>query len=578
MKKTLKKRGQRFLRKFSKASIQASEDSKEHIKENFFERLSHIADIRLLILEWGLLIVALILLAVTQAFWFGDSFAQDSWTSGGTYTEATMGEVDSMNPLFATTNSEKVLSRLMFARIVTIDYSGHPKPEIAKSVKASEDGRVWTITIRDDYKWSDGEPLTRDDVLYTLGLIKNPAVNTAYDANLANVKVTEGENGEIVFTLPTSYADFISALTIPVLPKHVLGNSDPKTLIENSFSNAPICSGPFTFNAMQGGAASGEKTFYLSRNEDYVKGKALLGSFAVKTFTSRADIIDSLNSNIVTASAELSGSEVDKVTNKQMILKNSSLNSGAFIFFNTSSDKLKSASVRAAIRQGINIAELRDIAHDTEPLDYPMLSSQLKLNNYPAIPGYDLENAKAKINEALGEEKPVLDIATVNDGFLPEITDQIAKDLEALGYEVNVSKYEENQEFISNILSKRSYDILVYEVELGADPDPLPYYHSSQASSSGLNLSNYKNALVDDLLLAGRETLDETLRIKKYENFLEYWVNGVPAIGIYQPNLSYYYNKNARTFSNDIRLVTALDRFTDVEDWAVNKTTKNKTP
>ncbi len=578
MKKTLKKRGQRFIRKFSRASIQVSEDGREHIKENFFERLSHIADIRLLILEWGLLIVALILLAVTQAFWFGDSFAQNVWTSGGTYTEATMGEVDSMNPLFATTNSEKVLSRLMFARIVTIDYSGHPQPEIAKSVKASEGGRIWTVTIRDDYKWSDGEPLTRDDVLYTLGLIKNPAVNTAYDTNLANVKVTEGENGEIVFTLPTAYADFISALTIPVLPKHVLGDSDPKTLIENSFSNAPICSGPFTFNAMQGSAVSGEKTFYLSRNEDYARGKALLGSFAVKTFTSHAEIIDSLNSNVVTASAELSGTEVDKVTNKQMLLKNSSLDSGAFIFFNTGSEKLKSASVRAAIRQGINVAALRELAHDTEPLDYPILDSQLKLTNRPSIPEYDLEGAKAKINEAVGEEKPMLDIATVNNGFLPEITDQIAKDLEALGYQVNVSKYEENQEFISNILSKRSYDILVYEVELGADPDPLPYYHSSQASSSGFNLSNYKNALVDDLLLAGRETLDETLRVKKYENFLEYWVNGVPAIGIYQPNLSYYYNKNVRTFSNDIRLVTALDRFTDVEDWAVNKTTKNKTP
>jgi ABC-type transport system substrate-binding protein len=161
---------------------------------------------------------------------------------------------------------------------------------------------------------------------------------------------------------------------------------------------------------------------------------------------------------------------------------------------------------------------------------------------------------------------------------LPEITDQIAKDLEALGYGVNVSKYEENQEFISNILSKRSYDILVYEVELGTDPDPLPYYHSSQASSSGLNLSNYRNAMADDLLLAGRETLDESLRIKKYESFLEYWVSGAPAIGIYRPNLSYYYNKNVRTFSNDLRLVTALDRFADVEDWAVNKTTKNKTP
>ena len=169
-------------------------------------------------------------------------------------------------------------------------------------------------------------------------------------------------------------------------------------------------------------------------------------------------------------------------------------------------------------------------------------------------------------------------MATVNAGFLPNVTQQLAEDLRALGFEVNVSVYEENQEFINNVVSKRSYDILVYEIELGADPDLLPYYHSSQAASTGLNLSNYKNALVDDLLLGARDTMDIGLRTKKYEMFLEYWVNDVPAIGLYRPNLTYYYNKNVRTFNNNVRLVTAIDRFSDVIDWAANKTTKNKTP
>ena len=161
---------------------------------------------------------------------------------------------------------------------------------------------------------------------------------------------------------------------------------------------------------------------------------------------------------------------------------------------------------------------------------------------------------------------------------MPAVADKLAEELRELGFEVNVSKYEENQEFISNIISKRSYSILVYDIELGADPDLLPYYHSSQATASGLNLANYRNALVDDLLLGARDTLDETLRAKKYETFLQYWVNDVPAIGLYQSNLTYIYNRNVRTFSDNIRLVTALDRFTDITDWAAVKETKNKTP
>ena len=99
---SLKKRGQKLARKFSRASLKASAEGKEHIKENFIQRLSHIRNIRLLVLEWSLLVIALILIAVAQAFWFADSYAIDAFIPGGNYIEGTIGRVNSMNPLFAT--------------------------------------------------------------------------------------------------------------------------------------------------------------------------------------------------------------------------------------------------------------------------------------------------------------------------------------------------------------------------------------------------------------------------------------------------------------------------------------------
>ena len=63
------------------------------------------------------------------------------------------------------------------------------------------------------------------------------------------------------------------------------------------------------------------------------------------------------------------------------------------------------------------------------------------------------------------------------------MTAKLAENLEELGIEASVSTYAESQEFVANIISKRNYDILVYEVELGADPDPLAYYYSSQAQA-----------------------------------------------------------------------------------------------
>lgn len=578
MKNSIKKRGQKIIRRFSRATTQVSEDGKEHIKENLIQRFSHVKNIRLLVLEWSLLVIALILLSVTQAIWFTESYTDDVFADGGTYTEATIGDVNSLNPLFATTNSEKVLSRLLFATLSTIDYSGHPGVGLAQSITPSDDGKTWTVKLRDNLKWSDGTPITNEDVLYTVDLIKDPAVSSIYDSNLANVKVSEGENGEIIFALPSTYVDFVSALNFPIVPKHELEDTDPRTILEDSFSNVPVTSGAFSFNALQSMPSSNEKVYYLSANPYYYRGKGLLNGFAVHTYGNKNDIIGAINASAVTATAELSKADGEKITSNQFQRKDSSLSVGTFIFFNTTSSAMKNAELRTAIRQGIDINQIRGIDSSAIPLNYPILESQIKLNEYPALPVQDLDAAMAKVNEIKGDEPINIELATINSGYFPNIANALADQLEKMGIKANVSIYEENQDFINNVVAKRSYDILVYEVELGADPDPLPYYHSSQASSAGLNLSNYRNSLVDDLLLGARDTLDEALRIKKYETFLGYWVNDVPAIGLHQSDLTYYYNRNTRTYGDDVRLITPLDRFTDVTNWATVKAIKDKTP
>ena len=134
------------------------------------------------------------------------------------------------------------------------------------------------------------------------------------------------------------------------------------------------------------------------------------------------------------------------------------------------------------------------------------------------------------------------------------------------------------QDFLLNMLSPRNYDILVYEVGFGSNPDVFAYYHSTEANPNGHNLSNYKNVIVSDLVLSARRTMNAKLRSKKYEGFLKYFVDDVPAIGIYRSNMHYFVNKNVKTFSQDNHLVTSTDRLLDVEKWGIEKTTKNRTP
>lgn len=576
MKPTTKKRGQKLSERLEQFSERAREESKEHIQENIIDRLPNARRVRLLILEWCLLIIVIISLALTQAFWYQQSYSVQAFVDGGTYIEATMGRVNSLNPLFATTDSEKVLSKLMFSTLSTIDYSGHVGLGLAASITPDETGKVWTVTLKDGLKWSDGEPITLDDVIYTVNLTKDTTINTSFSSNFAGVTL-ERIGDSLVFALPSAYADFDSTLNIPILPSHVLADVNPSQLLEHNFSSNPVTSGAFTFNAMQNVSSEGNRIVYLAANPYYYKSAPMLNSFAIHTYTSYDEIVEAVASGEVTATAELSAEYRDQLPDDLIYDKQTALASGVFAFLNTTSNLLSNVKVRQAIQKGVDISEIRSVLGDEYPLDYPLITTEFTETECPELPAYDPEAARAELADA-GATGQTLRLVTINTGYFPELANRWKEQLEALGFAVDLTMYSPGQDFIVNIVRQRNYDILLYEVELGADLDLFAYYHSSQASATGLNLSNYANALVDDLILSARTTMSVTSRAQKYETFLNRWVQDVPAIGIYQVSLVYYYNKNVRSFSEDDRLVYATDRFVDVEYWAVNRAQKNRTP
>lgn len=576
MKPTTKKRGQKLAKRWEQFSERAREESLEHIQENIIDRLPNAKRVRLLILEWCLLVIVIISLALTQAFWYKQSYSLMAYVDGGTYIEATIGRVNSLNPMFATTESEKVLSKLMFATLTTIDYSGHVGLGLASSVVPDETGKVWSVTLKDGLKWSDGEPITLEDVIYTINLAKDPTVNTAYSSNFAGVTI-DRIGDTLIFALPSAYADFDSTLNMPILPAHILADVNPGQLLEHNFSSSPVTSGAFTFNAMQNVSSEGERIVYLAANPYYYKSKPMLNSFAIHTYTNADEIVQAVSTGEVTATAELSAVYRSQLPEDLIYEKQTSLASGVFAFLNTTSSLLNNVTVRQAIQKGVDINAVRSILGDEYPMDYPLLTTELNVDEYPAIPAYNLDEARNELRDA-GVSGRTLKLATIDTGYFPQLAEQWKTQLEKLGFKVDMSIYSPGQEFIANVIRQRNYDILIYEVELGADLDLFAYYHSSQATTTGLNLSNYANALVDDLILSSRSTMSATGRAAKYETFLRRWVTDVPAIGIYQVSLVYFFNKNVQSFSEDDRLIYATDRFVDVEYWAVNRASKNRTP
>lgn len=568
---------QKLSRRLAIFGRKASEEGREHIRENLIDRISHVRNIRLLILEWSLLVAVITILAIIQSFWYSDSYAVTAWGRGGTYTEATLGKINSLNPLFANTSSEKTLSKLMFATLSQPDYSGHTGLGLAASIKTDESGLNWTVRLRDNLKWSDGEKITNQDVIYTVNTLKSPGFNSSYTSNLTNVTLTESEDGALVFTLPAAYANFSSALDFPILPAHILSEVSPNLLLENSFSSSPVTSGAFAYNASQTVGSNGERIVYLVPNKEYYRGAPMLDSFAVHAYTSSEEIVSALRSGTVTATAELLPTDAENVTSSLVNQRETAISSGVFLFLNTRDSIFSNKNLRKSLQKGIDMRSLRAPLGDEITLDYPLTPTQINITNYPALPTYDPESAKATIS-TLSEGDRTIRLATTNSSYFPALAENLKYQLEQLGFRVDVQIYTPNQDFLLTVLRPRDYDILLYEIELGADPDLFAYYHSSQATETGLNLSNYTNSLASDLLLAARSTMDPAVHSAKYQSFLNYWVEDVPAIGIYQVNFSYYVNRNVRSYSTDNHLVSALDRFIDVERWATEKTSKNRTP
>ncbi len=605
MKFSLKKSGQKEVvdkprkkKKARRSPAQASrefyEKAGEHFDNFFVKRWRNLKSVRLWILEWGLLNLVVLLLAIVQICWYADAYRTTTFVDGGDYSEATLGQINSMNPLYANTSSEKTLARLLFANLMSPDTTGHMKGELAKQVKkVDDDAAKWRLTLRDNLYWSDGEPITTDDLLYTIDLLQNTDAKTTVAVDFASVKIEQVDEKTVEFELPAPYVDFTDSLEFPLVPKHILGDIEPALVYESNFSKEPVCSGVFKLNATQASSSTSKalQTVFLQKNDKYFLGGTRLDSFTIKTYGSVADIREAFDKAEVMATAELDEGETFARTDAAK--RESALNAGAYAFLNTKNAVLKEVKVRKAIQEGINIAEIRGDEFGHRGIDYPILESQFEGLDYPKLPSYNFENAKSLLTDAgysydgdvLKKDGSVvqLNVAYLDGSELTPVAKRYIDALKKLGFTVVEKSFGEaealaGQSFYSSVIQPRNYDILIYEINLGVSVDPFVYYSSQQANEHGWNLSNYNNRMVDDALLSARTTTDKALRKAKYESFLDYWVSEVPAIGIYRSGLSYYYAESAQIYAEDVEMTDEFDRFADVRNFASKKGKVNLTP
>lgn len=149
-------------------------------------------------------------------------------TFGGELVSSTIGEgPKTFNPFNCKDNISALMSGIMYDGLLSSDpMTGQPTPKLAKSFSISSDGTTYTIKLRHGIKWSDGKPITADDVVFTWNdiIFAGLGDTSTRDSIVIDNKlptVRKIDNYTVEFITPKPFAPFVRMLSTPIAPKHI---------------------------------------------------------------------------------------------------------------------------------------------------------------------------------------------------------------------------------------------------------------------------------------------------------------------------------------------------------------------
>lgn len=564
-----------------------------HASKFLTGRLDSLRQARRRILTW-LILVGLVLAGMSvQLFAHQNVVMTSTGKAGGSFVEGAVGSIDTLNPLFASTSAEASVSRLIFSSLYTHDSTGALHTDIATGLTIDDSQKVYTVALRDNVMWHDGQKLTAQDVVFTINLIKNQQVRSPLRVNWVDVQAEAVNDNTVRFILPAVYAAFPQALTFPVLPRHILETVSPGAIRESTFSQSPVGSGPFKFQLLQStDAVRNMKVVHMVANDAYFRGRPKLDRFELQAYSSESDIIAALKAGALNGASDLSVTSLSEVNTRQYAITSQPLDRGVYLLFNTVNPTLSDRSVRKALQLATDTVEIRkQLGGGVERLDLPFIASQVKSAPLPMADSLNLKKSQKMLDDEGwkidgGVRKKAgktleLTITTTKDSEYEKVLDLVVAQWKKLGVSVKthiVDRRSTSSTFVQDVLQARNFDVLLYELSLGADPDVYAYWHSSQVGAQGYNFASYSNRNADAALASARSRLEPDLRDAKYKSFAEQWLNDVPAIGLYRSVNEYISGKNVRAVQDNTTLVTSADRYVDVLQWTIAKHDVYKTP
>jgi peptide/nickel transport system substrate-binding protein len=510
---------------------------------------------------------------------------------GGTYSEALIGAPRALNPLLDFANPvDRDLTRLLFSGLTRFDAFGRPEADLANWF-LSQDLLTYTFLLKPNVLWHDGQPLTADDVAFTVKLMQEPAYPGRADLVQFWQAITVTVSGPqtIAFTLPEPFAPFLDYTSFGVLPQHLLKEVSAAQLQQAPFNLQPVGTGPFAFERWlaEGNTVTGLR---LKRFADFYGQLPLLTEAEFRFFPEAAAALEAYQQGDVLGISQLTSADLPASAEQPGLRVYTALEPEyTLIFLNQRDDAVpffKEKKVRQALLMGLNRSRMVS----------DILRGQAMVANSPVLPGswaynqslptvkYDPAQAGGLLDSAgwvlppdalpgtdayVRQKKGVALAFTLMTPDTPAhiaLAESAQATWAALGIQVEVVPVEAAA-LRSEHLEPRAYQALLVDFSLSGtpDPDPYPFWHETQAES-GQNYGGVTDRVMSQYLEQARITTDLASRSRLYQNFQSRFADQVPALLLYYP--VYNYAIDARVNGVQLGPLTEpADRFASLPNW-----------
>ncbi len=178
---------------------------------------------------------------------------------GGTFVFGSLSDIVSVNPIYVQDVASGDAVQWIFAKLYDISRNGNlvvqPWSLAAEPLKISDLGKTYTVKLKEYARWSDGRPVTADDVIFTFETLRNPLSGSP--ANMDFEKIVDMEKLDlhtVRIILREPYSPFQYALAMELLPCHVLKDVHPEKLHRHPYGLDPrqtVTNGPWRWRGYQ---------------------------------------------------------------------------------------------------------------------------------------------------------------------------------------------------------------------------------------------------------------------------------------------------------------------------------------